>query len=380
MKGFIDIPVYIYGKGIIKTNIGIENDKIKYIGNDSTNIEKICDINGIMVAGFIDEHIHGCGGYDTMDANKLALETISQNLAKEGTTSFLATTMTQDENKIIKTLSVISKYTNTDLGGANLIGCHLEGPFISEKYCGAQPKEYIKSPTIPLMENFINVSRETIKIVTYAPENDTNNTLLKYLISKNITPSAGHSKANFDTIQDSLNNGLKCITHTFNAQSPIHHRDIGVAGSALLFNELATEIICDGIHLSYPAIKLLIKNKPKDKIILITDSIRAKWIDSKISELGGQTVYINNGKATLENGTIAGSILKMNNSIKNLVTKAGVPFTDAIDYATYNPAKNLNMLDTIGTIEEGKLANLTVIDKDFNITLTMVNGKVIFKI
>jgi len=379
MKGFKNVNAYIYGKGVIKTNIGIENGFIKYIGDNENNIEEICKIDGILVPGFIDEHIHGVGGSDTMDATKEALVNISTSLVKEGTTAFLATTMTQENNLILSALENIGKFINTNLGGATLLGVHLEGPFISKKYKGAQPENFIQNPYIKTMEEYIKVSRETIKMVTFAPEKDENNTLLKYLNSNNIITSIGHSNASYSEVKNALNNGLKCVTHTFNAQSPIHHRDIGVAGSAMLFDNLSTEIIADIIHISLPALKLLIKNKPKDRIILITDSIRAKWEDTLISELGGQKVFISNGKAILKDGTIAGSILKMNTAIKNLVTLLNIPLEDAIDFATYNPAKNINVLDKMGTIDVGKLANFTVLDKDFNITLTMVNGNIVYK-
>ena len=379
MKGFKDVTAYIHGKGIVKTNIGIENNKIVYIGDNSLNIEEICKVDGIMVAGFIDEHTHGAGGYDAMDGTKIALEEISKTLCIEGTTAFLATTMTQNLECINTSLKTISSLINKDLGGATLLGTHLEGPFISSKYKGAQSKNFIQKPSIKLMQDFIKVSRETIKLVTYAPELDTNGEFTKLLVKNNIIPSAGHSDASYDDIKKSIDNGLKCVTHTFNAQSPIHHRNIGLAGSALLFNNLATEIICDGIHLSIPVINLLIKNKPKDKVILITDSIRAKGIDENISELGGQKVFINNSRATLSDGTLAGSILKMNDAIKLLVTQANVSFEDAVDFASYNPAKNLNLLDTMGIIKENNLANLTVINSNFEITMTMVNGKIVYQ-
>ena len=173
--------------------------------------------------------------------------------------------------------------------------------------------------------------------------------------------------------------GLSSITHTFNAQKPLHHREVGTVGSALLFDELNCEAICDTIHLSIPAIKLLIKNKPHDKFTLITDAMRAKHLPDGESELGGQKVIVKNGEARLENGVLAGSILKMNDAIKNLVTKCGVSITDAIDFATANPAKNLNIYGKKGSISLGKDADLTVIDNNFNVLLTLRNGKIIFK-
>ena len=168
------------------------------------------------------------------------------------------------------------------------------------------------------------------------------------------------------------------MTHTYNAQTPLHHRDVGAVGSALLFDELYTEMICDLVHLSAPAIRLLIKNKPHDKIIAITDSMRAKGLPDGISELGGQKVIVKDGTARLEDGTLAGSILKMNDAIKNLVKVVGVPFTDAIDFATINPATNLKVDDEIGSIAVGKYADFCVLDEDFNVESTIVRGKLVY--
>ena len=382
IKGFKNVNTYIYGKGVIKTNIGINQDKICYIGDDSDCIDELCVVDGILVPGFIDEHIHGAGNSDTMDANIESICNISKTLAMEGTTSFIATTMTQSISKIKQVLSNLSKVNNLDLPGAKLIGVHLEGPFISKKYNGAQLDKFIINPDIKIFDELINsLSKDNfIKIVTYAPElDDKTFSFLRYLKSRGIFVGVGHSDATYEIIKNATNKGLSFVTHTFNAQSRFHHREIGVVGSALLLDELYTEIICDLIHSSIPAIKLLIKNKPNDKIILITDSIKAKGINTNISELGGQTVYINNGTATLKDGTIAGSVLKMNEAIKNLVTQVKIPFEDAINYATYNPAKHLNILNSVGSIEVGKKANFTVLNKNFDITLTVVDGKIVYK-
>ena len=173
--------------------------------------------------------------------------------------------------------------------------------------------------------------------------------------------------------------GAVGITHTYNAQSPLHHRDIGTVGAALLLDDLQTEIIADTIHVSVPAIKLLVKNKPKEKITLITDAMRAKGMPDGESELGGQKVFVKNGEARLADGTLAGSVLKMNVAVKNMVEKVGVSFTDAIDFATKNPARMMGLSDKKGSIKVGKDADFAVLDKDFNVLMTIRAGKVIYK-
>jgi N-acetylglucosamine-6-phosphate deacetylase len=180
-------------------------------------------------------------------------------------------------------------------------------------------------------------------------------------------------------MQEAVAHGLKNVTHTYNAQSPLHHREIGVVGSALLLDELHTELIADEIHVSVPAMQVLLKNKPKNKVILVTDSMRAKGVEEGISEIGGQKVIVKNGEARLENGTLAGSVLKMNIAIKNLVEDLGVSLTDAIDYATINPAKALGVEKDLGSIAVGKKASFTVLDKKYNVVMTIVNGNIVYK-
>jgi len=382
MKGFIDARVYVEGKGIITTSVGVENGKITYIGEDKSKITEPYDYKKgqVVLPGFIDEHIHGAAGSDTMDGTLDAIENIAKAVASEGTTSFLPTSMTQSKENILKAMKAVKEYMNKNSAvGAKVIGIHLEGPFISEKHVGAQPLEYVVKPNVDVFDEYYKESGNAIKIVSLAPEEEGANEFIHHLKSLGVVPSVGHSDAGFETISKARGWGLKSVTHTFNAQKGLHHREIGVVGSALILDDLYSEAICDTIHLSVPAIKLLIKNKPHDKFILITDSMRAKHLSDGISELGGQEVIVKDGEARLRNGALAGSILKMNDAIKNLVLKCDVFFTDAVDFATINPAKNLGIFDTVGSIKEGKNADFAVLDGDFNVMTTIRDGEVIYK-
>ncbi len=381
MQGFKNALCYVHGKGVIKTNLGIEKGKIAYIGDDESLITNALPYahGQIILPGFIDQHIHGAGGADAMDGTVEALSTIANAIASEGTTAFLATTMTQSEQNILKAMKAVNEYIKAEkTEGAKVLGIHLEGPFISVKHIGAQPLEYVAKPDKEVFDKYNSASGNNIKIVSLAPEVEGADILIAHLNKNGVIASAGHTDAGYNDIEKAIENGLKNITHTYNAQKPLHHREIGTVGSAMLFDSLNCEAICDTIHLSIPAIKLLIKNKPKDKFTLITDSMRAKHLCDGISELGGQKVIVKNGEARLENGALAGSILKMNDAIKNLVTKCGVAFTDAIDYATINPAKNLGIDSACGSIKEGKNADLAVLNEDFSVALTIRNGKVIY--
>ncbi len=380
MKAFKNANVYVEGKGIVKTDLCFNETILS-----TTQILQDCEIislpqDAVVLPGFIDQHIHGAGGYDAMDGSIDALSQIANTVKKEGTTSFLATTMTQSKQNINKALNAVNDYILNDSGdGAGLLGVHLEGPFISAKHKGAQPLEYIQVPSVETFDAYNKESGNNIKIVSLAPEEEGSMELIKHLNKNGIIASIGHSSCKYQDVANALENGASNVTHTFNAQTALHHREIGVVGSALLLDELYTEVICDTIHVSVPALQLLVKCKPLDKLILITDAMRAKGLSDGVSELGGQTVYVKNGEARLSDGTLAGSVLKMNLAIKNMVEKVGVSLTQAVDYATINSAKQLKIDSEVGSIKEGKRANFAVLDSNFEVLLTIRNGKIIYK-
>lgn len=381
MKGFKNVNVYVEGEGIVKTSIGFDNGIITCL-KESNEIEEIASLSDdmVVVPGFIDQHIHGAKGYDAMDGTIEAISGIAEALPKEGTTAFLATTMTQSPKNINQALETVKEYKNMNKAeGAEVLGVHLEGPFISTSHIGAQPLEYVAEPLVETFKKYQEVSGNTIKLVSLAPEVEGADELIKYLRSQNIVASVGHSAAGYDDVEKAVEAGITNVTHTYNAQKAYHHRDIGTVGAALLIDSLNCEIICDIIHVSIPAIKMVIKNKPHSKVTLITDSMRAKQLEDGISELGGQTVIVKNGEARLENGALAGSVLLMNVAVKNVVERVGVPFIDVIDMATINPARNLGVDKEMGSIALGKKANLTILDKDFSVVMTIRDGNVVYK-
>ena len=380
MKGLKNVSAYIAGKGIIKTNIGFENGKIAYIGDDDKNIESLFETDGVVLPGFIDEHIHGAGGADAMDATEEALQTISEYLSREGTTGFLATTMTQSKENISKALRNVGDVRKKgEYKGAEVLGVHLEGPFISPEHVGAQPLEYVAKPEAKTFDEYNALSGGNIKIVTLAPEVDGGLDLITHLKNIGVVASIGHTGAKYQDVENAVKAGASNVTHTYNAQTGLHHREAGVVGAAMLFDELNCEMICDTIHVSVPAIKIFVKNKPRDKFTLITDAMRAKGMPDGLSELGGQQVFVKNGEARLVDGTLAGSVLKMNVAVKNLVEKVGVSLTEAVDFASANPAKNLGLYNERGSIEVGKRADITVLDKDYNVLYTIVGGNIVYK-
>lgn len=380
MKAFKDALVYVEGEGLKKTNL-VFGEKIESTEGGIGDAEIISlPENAIILPGFIDEHIHGAGGADAMDGTVSALKTIAGKVAEEGTTGFLATTMTQSRENILKAMRAVKEYREQNFSeGARLLGVHLEGPFIAAAHKGAQPLEYVAKPDSEVFDEYNEASGNAIRIVTLAPEEAGAEEFISHLGALNIVPSIGHTGAKCSDIECAMRTGAKNVTHTYNAQSPLHHREIGTVGSALLFDGLNAELIADTIHVSVPAIRLLVKCKPKDKLTLITDAMRAKGLSDGESELGGQVVIVKNGEARLKDGTLAGSVLRMNRAVQNLVEKAGVPLLQAVDYATINPARTLGIDGETGSIRTGKRADFVVLNDRFDVLYTVRGGNVVYR-
>ena len=380
MKAFKNASVYAEGKGIIRTSVYFD-DKIRQIGGYVAGAEEIeLPENAVVLPGFIDEHIHGAGGSDAMDGNTKDLAIIAETVAKEGTTSFLATTMTQSKENILKAMRAVKEYRETaGEQGARIAGVHLEGPFIAAAHKGAQPLEYVAAPDAKTFDEYNAACGNAIKIITLAPETDGALDFIRHIVAQGTVVSIGHTGAKYAEVKAAMAAGATNVTHTYNAQSPLHHREIGVVGSALLLEDLYCELICDTIHVSVPAMQLLVKNKRADKLALITDAMRAKGLADGVSELGGQTVYVKGGEARLADGTLAGSVLRMNRALQNMVEKVGVPFTQAVDYCTINPARTLKMENEAGSIAEGKRADFAVLNDKFDVLYTVRDGKIIYK-
>ena len=377
MKGFKNTWI-VTEQGLQRTSLTFD-EKFLTIGKNEENLEELPE-NYVVVPGFIDEHVHGAAGSDAMDGTVEDLAKIANALATEGTTAFLATTMTQSPENIKKALKAVKEYREAaSCEGAEVLGVHLEGPFISKDFIGAQPLEYVAEPNVEVFKEYLEASGNNIKLVSLAPEVEGSEELIKFLAANNIVAAIGHTNAKYEDVRKAVAAGASTLTHTYNAMKPVHHREIGTVGSGFLFDKLACECICDGIHVSAPAIKLLHKNKPNDKFVLVTDAMRAKHMPDGISELGGQVVIVKNGEARLENGTLAGSVLKMNNAVKNVMKFLQLPIEEVVKFASYNPAKNLGVLDQLGSIKEGKRADFVILDENQNVIKTVRAGKVIYQ-
>lgn len=353
-----------------------EENLEQYINKNNVKQDEIIDAQGNYISpGFIDIHVHGCGGSDTMDGTIEDIETISNNVCKNGVTAFLPTTMTMAKGKIYKALNVIRESMSSTGKGARVLGAHMEGPFINPKYKGAQNEKYIERPDY----NFIKDYLDTIKIITLAPEMDEKYEFIKRVKrDTDIVLSIGHTNSTYEQAMEAIELGISHGTHTFNAMTPLHHRKPGVVG-AIMNSNVTCELIADKIHVHPGAFNVLINAKDFNKVALITDCMRAGNLNDGVYDLGGQKVIVKDNAARLENGTLAGSILNLNNGIKNIFKNTNLKIQEVVAMASINPARIINLDDRKGSIEVGKDADMAIFDEEFNIKTTIVEGSVAFK-
>ena len=359
----------------------IENGYIRYSGRISEVGEmrgfvpraddEITEIAGnCVIPGFIDVHSHGGYGYDSMDASPEEIDRMVRLMsAKEGITSYFCTTMTQTYDRIEQAMENIRKAAERN---PVIQGIHLEGPFISVNYKGAQDPSYIKTPDEKVLAHWNEISGGRIRIVTYAPE-EASEEFENWCLSNRIVPSAGHSNATYDELCASR---ARHVTHLYNAQRGLNHREPGVTGYGLLTDGVNTELICDGIHIRPQMIALAHKVKGSGGIELITDSMRAKGMPEGKSELGGQTVYVKDGTARLEDGTIAGSVLTYINAFRNIMKFTGVGLEDAVKMSSVNQAREFGLTQK-GEIKAGRDADFVILDEAYELKGTISMGELV---
>lgn len=368
----------VFVDGVRRTDIHWENGKIASFSKQDYALSLKEGV--FLCPGFIDEHIHGANGSDVMDASISSLEKLSSSLLQEGVTSFLATTMTESVTSIEKALENVKEYQKGTHRGARIEGVHLEGPFISPVFKGAQALEYIREPNSDELDRFNHLSGEAIREVTFAYERDKNDAFLSYCLKHHILPSLGHSDCPGALAIEGFKKGISCVTHLFNAQRRFHHRDVGVTGAALLMDGVKTELIADLHHSCIEAVSLVFKAKKKEDIVLISDSTEAKYLPEGTSaKLGSQPIWVKGGVAVLEDGTIAGSILHLDQALRNVRPLAkGYSYADLINLVTVNPAKNIGLEKEIGSLAIGHRADFTLLDKDFRVLATIIGGEVTY--
>ncbi len=364
----------ILGDEIVEDKILLFDTKIidiveDILISDSDNIEVIDAKGNYVSAGFIDLHIHGSGGADVMDATPEALELISFTLLQTGTTSFLPTTMTMSKAHIDNALQNI-KLHGKDVTGAQILGVHLEGPFINASKHGAQDKAYIQSPNMAVINDYMN----EVKMITLAPEVEGAEAFVKQLSEQypHVILSIGHSDASYEKTKESFSWGVSHATHLFNAMNPYHHREPGIVG-AVFDSEVTCDIIADLVH-THPSSLELVHHVKKDKLILITDAMRAGCMKCGTYDLGGRKVMVEGSQAILEDGTLAGSVLELNVALKNMTTVTSMTVAEAVNAVTKIPGQKLGLKK--GELKEGYDADIVIFDENFSIISTIVGGEV----
>ncbi len=357
-------------------DIKISGQRIEKIGRGFDGEEAI-DLSGYtVVPGFIDMHIHGCGGCDTGDKTVDALKTMSATLVKNGITSFCPTSMTLSHEELLEIFENV-KESQKEVEGAYIQGVNMEGPFIAMSKKGAQNGAYVRNPDRKEFQSLYEESGRIIKIVDIAPECDGSEEFIK-----NIQPycpvSVAHTAADYDETCKAFELGCRHVTHLYNAQSGLTHRAPGVVGA--VFDKtrqlgVRAELICDGFHIHPAALRIAFSVLGEDNSVIVSDSMRAAGSHDGEYDLGGQIVYVKDGKARLEDGTIAASTTNLYEEFKNVISY-GIPFKQALKSVTINPAKAIRVDSETGSLEEGKSADILVLDDKLNIKLVIVKGSI----
>jgi N-acetylglucosamine-6-phosphate deacetylase len=355
-----------------RDEIRVPPDAVDYVAAEMT-----------VVPGFVDVHIHGAGGHDVMEGTTRALDRIAATVARHGTTSLVATTVTAPVEETCHSLEGIARYIrshekpketeeNTRLA-AEFVGIHLEGPFISKARRGVHPPDSIARPSVEVLQKFLDAADGLVKIVTIAPEIPGARELIEYAVAAKIVAAIGHTDADYDQARAAIQAGARHAVHMFNAMRPFTHRDPGVVGAILTDPEVTAEIIADGVHVAGPTIQVLLGCKGFDAVMLASDGIAATGMPDGNYRLGNIEVTVKDGVARNSEGKLAGSTLTLDRALRYVVA-LGVPLKDAVRMATVLPARRLGLAGKKGIIAVGADADLVALTPDLRVAGVMIRG------
>ena len=366
--------------GVVLGKAVLINDKIVDVVDESA-IPKDAEIidaeGGYIAPGLIELHIHGYLGKDVCDASEESIRIISKGLLENGVTGYLPTTMTVDmeviKGAIESCRALMAESRTPEFDGTVILGVHAEGPFISESKKGAQDPRYILKPDA----DFVKDNSDVIRVITLAPEeDDADFSAIKRITTEtDVVVSMGHTSADYDTAMAGVKAGVRHATHLFNAMTPLTHRGPGVVGAALNAEEVSTELIVDTHHVNKALFDTVYKLKGR-KLVFITDCLPAGGLPEGEYTLGGAKIIYKNDLCRLEDGTIAGSVLKLNKGVWNVYTNSKIPLHECVNCASLNPATTLGIADKKGSIKAGKDADLVILDNEFNVKKTIIGGKI----
>lgn len=346
----------------------------EFLTSDISSNGKEIDATGLyVIPGLIDIHFHGCIGYDFCDGTQEALQKIAEYEAKCGVTSIIPASLALKDEVLSQVFENAKNYKNQN--GSMLMGIHMEGPYLSPSKKGAHNEAYLKTPFVTHFRSLNEKSGNMIKILSIAPELDGALETIEELKSE-VVLSLAHTSAKYSQAMEAFQKGASHVTHLYNAMLPFSHREPGLVGAAFDTSDCKVELISDGIHVSPTVVRATFKMFGKDRIVLISDSMRATGLENGEYTLGDLAVTVKNNKATLHDGTIAGSATNLMDCMKKAVS-FGISLEDAVTCATINPAKQTGIYDKVGSITPGKYANLVLLDKNLNIVSVILRGNIL---
>ena len=378
LKGQVVLPDRILSPGFVS----IEGEKI--VGASQQPSEKtdenqtLLDYGDAYIApGFVDMHLHGALGKDVMDCEEESLRVIADHQSRSGVTGFLGSTMSASMDSVLEAVGAIKKAVLQRFP-SEVLGVHIEGPFLSKEKKGAQDQEYIRELTENDLQRLIRATQGIKIVISLAPEIGNNMSYISRMKKNGFIVAIGHSDATYEEAMESFKMGISHTTHLFNAMRGFDHREPGVVGAVLDSDGITAELIADGIHVHPASLRLAVACKGAEKICLVTDSLKASGVGDGVFQWGGREIEVKGPKATMkESGVLAGSVLTLNRAVKNMIEWTGVSVSQAVNMASLNPLRVLGLEEKIGSVVAGKYANLAILDRHFNVLETMLRGKFI---
>lgn len=362
------------GSDIPRGDILMENGTISAVGSCCPDgVESIIDGEGLTaVPGFIDIHSHGRSNYDFCDGSEEALEVIGRGKLEDGVTGFLVTSLSVSVEDLRTLCRQAEHYKNCCKDGAEMLGIHLEGPFFNPNCAGAQNPAFLKNPEIALVDELNAIS--PVKKVSFSPELPGGEDFTKALADRGIMPSGGHTEADYECYSRCRELGMKHLTHFCNVMTPVHHLRFGMVGGGLMDDDVYVEMICDGVHLCDQMIRMIARLKGPERMMLITDAMRASAMPDGNYTLGGLPVIVKDGCARLTTGPVAGSTLRYHNGLKRLVKLTGLPLCEAVRTTSLNQAESLG-LGKRGKLTPGFIADIALLDGNLDVKKTICGGR-----
>ncbi|MBR2374421.1 MAG: N-acetylglucosamine-6-phosphate deacetylase [Lentisphaeria bacterium] len=362
------------GSDIPSGNIVIEDGVISYAGSGTAAVKtgNVIDGSGLIaVPGFIDIHSHGRSNFDFCDGSEESFAVIGRGKLEDGVTGFLATSLSVSTEDLRNLCRQAEHYKKNVSDGSTMLGIHLEGPFFNPKCAGAQNPDFLKNPDIALVDELNAIS--PVKKVSFSPELPGGEEFTKALTDRGIMASGGHTEADYERYTRCRELGMKHLTHFCNVMTPMHHLRFGMVGGGLLDDDVYVEMICDGVHLCDQMIRMIARMKGPEKMMLITDAMRASAMPDGEYTLGGLPVIVKDGCARLTTGPVAGSTLRYHNGLKHLIKLTGLPLCEAIRATSFNQAESLG-LGKRGKLEKGFIADIALLDNNLDVQKTICSG------